>query len=150
MLVFYLSSNSVRHISLSGLCMPKLDALHLSHNLLTMEPVDEMLNGFPGSYHQLAVYIGDNPWHCYESFSWLYDRKHQRNNWNSIIWYTSPSCKISIIDVHTLVCRTPEAHRGKLITSLGKLLPADIITTASWSRVLVLFLFFSILNLFYM
>ena len=40
----HLGFNSVRHISLSGLYMPKLYALHLRHNLLvTMEPVDEIL-----------------------------------------------------------------------------------------------------------
>ena len=70
-----LTYNSVRNISLSELYMPKLYALHLGHNLLlNMEPVDEILNGFPGGYHQLLVYIGDNPWHCDESLSWLYDR----------------------------------------------------------------------------
>ena len=120
----YLSSNSLRHISLSGLYMPKIDALHLSHNLLvTMEPVDEILNGFPGGYHQLVVYIGDNPWHCNESLSWLHDKKHhQRNNDNSGITYTSPSCKVSIIDVHLLTWTTPEEYHGKFIISLGKIL----------------------------
>ena len=133
----YLTYNSVRIISLSGLYIPKLYALHLSHNLLvTMEPVDEILHSFPGSYHQLLVYIGDNPWHCNESLSWLYDRKHyQRNNDNPAISYTSPSGKVSIIDVHTLLCHTPEAYRGKFITSLGKLLPADVKTSSSSSRV---------------
>ena len=133
----YLNYNSVRNISLSELYMPKLDALHLSHNLLvTMEPVHEILHGFPGSYHQLIVYIGDNPWHCNESLSWLYDRKqYQRNNDNSSILYTSPSGKVSIINIHTLVCHTPEAYRGKYITSLGKLLPTDVTKSSSWSRV---------------
>ena len=133
LLALYLHFNSVWHISLSRLYMPKLDALHLSHNLLvSMESVDEILNGFPGSCHQLVVYIGDNPWHCNASLFWLYDSKHyQRNNDNFRIAYTSPSCKVSIIGVHALVCHTPEEYHGKFITSLGKLLPTDVITSSS-------------------
>ena len=125
-----LSSNLLRHISFSGLDMPKLDALYLQHNfLVSMEPVDEILNGFSASCYQLFVSIRHNPWHCNESLSWLYNSEHyeQAHKGFSIL-YLSPSCKVCLPDIHSLLCHTPAEFRGKPITSLGKLFVIDVIS----------------------
>ena len=119
--VLKLEFNRIKYISLSRLRLPNLVMLSINNNdLVTIEPIGVLLNGVSTMCRQLEVLLRGNPWHCNDSFTWIYNGAaciqgaHQSN-----LIYTSPSCQVYSPECGLLLCQTPIELRGRQIVTLG-------------------------------
>ena len=123
LLLLDLTKTCLKYISLSNLHMPMLRVLRIEDNLLvSLEPTDHLKLGDPlGEDRQLLIMLRNNPWHCNESFSWLYKKLEDHTiDIAACMMYRNTSCTICISDARCMACETPKQYFGKYIKTMGK------------------------------
>ena len=89
-----------------------------------MEPIDDLNLDTDPSYtspYRLRVWLGRNPWHCNESFFWLYvDLKSPDKAMIAHLYYRNTSLRIAIADHYHVECHTPYQFKGTKILAICK------------------------------
>ena len=121
-----LRHNNITHLHPEVLFTPHLQSLQLEGNqLVSLGDVTQYSWGSLLSRHTyMAIYLGQNPWHCNGSLIWMSSKLFKVRN---IIIYAKPPSKPYIKFVSQLLCESPDSRCGTTVV------PIDVIKSVNIS-----------------